>query len=54
MTPELTDAETRLRFALATRVSIRPRPNGGGSVEIQYADDNDLTRILDRVTGAQP
>ena len=53
LTPELADAETRLRFALATRVSIRPRPNGGGTVEIQYADDNDLTRILDRVTSAE-
>ena len=32
LSPELADAETRLRFALATRVSIRPRPNGGGAV----------------------
>ena len=53
LTPELGDAERRLRFALATRVSIRPRPNGGGTVEIQYADDNDLTLILDRVTSAE-
>jgi ParB family chromosome partitioning protein len=53
LTPELADAETRLRFALATRVSIRPRPNGGGAVEIQYADENELTRILERIAGVE-
>ena len=53
LTPEVADAETRVRFALATRVSIRPRPNGSGTIEIQYANDEDLTRILERITGAQ-
>lgn len=47
--PDLAEAENRLRFALATRVALQPRPAGGGTIEIQYADDGELTRILDRV-----
>jgi ParB family chromosome partitioning protein len=46
--PDLADAESRLRFALATRVTIHPRAKGG-TIEVQYADDDDLTRILDRI-----
>jgi ParB family transcriptional regulator, chromosome partitioning protein len=49
LSPELADVENRLRFALATRVSLRPRAAGGGTVEIQYADDGELTRILERI-----
>lgn len=44
--PEIAAAETRLRFALATRVAIRPNA-AGGTVEIAYANDEDLTRIVD-------
>jgi len=47
--PDVAEAENRLRFALATRVSLHPRAAGGGTIEIQYADDGELTRILDRV-----
>ncbi len=49
LTPELADAENRLRFALATRVSVRPKASGGGTLEIQYADEGELTRILERI-----
>ena len=49
LTPELADAENRLRFALATRVALHPRIAGGGTIEVQYADDGELTRILDRI-----
>jgi len=49
LAPELADVENRLRFALATRVSLRPRAAGGGTLEIQYADDGELTRILERI-----
>lgn len=52
LTPELADAESRLRFALATRVAIQPRAGGGGIIEIHYADENELTRILDRIASA--
>ena len=46
LSPELAAVETRLRFALATRVAIRPRA-GGGTIEIDYVGDDDLTRIVD-------
>lgn len=49
LSPDMAEAENRLRFALATRVSLHPRATGGGTIEVQYADDGDLTRILDRV-----
>jgi hypothetical protein len=37
-----------LRFALATRVTLR-RATHGGTLEIQYADDDELQRIVDRI-----
>jgi len=46
LSPELAAVETRLRFALATRVAIKPRA-GGGTIEIDYVGDDDLTRIVD-------
>lgn len=46
LSPELAAVETRLRFALATRVAIKPRA-GGGTIEIDYVGDEDLTRIVD-------
>ncbi len=49
LTPEMTDAENRLRFALATRVALHPRSAGGGMIEVHYADEGELTRILDRI-----
>ncbi len=45
---ELKDVENRLRFALATRVTVRHGPNGG-SIEIRYANDEELERIVDRL-----
>jgi ParB family chromosome partitioning protein len=50
LTPEMGEAENRLRFALATRVALHPRQTGGGVIEVHYADDNELTRILDRIS----
>jgi ParB family chromosome partitioning protein len=47
--PDVAEAENRLRFALATKVSLRPKASGGGTIEIFYADDSELTRILERV-----
>jgi len=46
LSPELAAVESRLRFALATRVAIRPHA-GGGTIEIDYVGDDDLTRIVD-------
>jgi ParB family chromosome partitioning protein len=49
LSPEMAEAENRLRFALATRVALHPRPAGGGTIEVHYADEGELTRILDRI-----
>lgn len=49
LSPDVADAENRLRFALATRVAVHPRAGAGGTIEIHYADDGEFTRILDRV-----
>jgi ParB family transcriptional regulator, chromosome partitioning protein len=49
LTPEMADAENRLRFALATRVALHPRHGGDGTIEVHYADDGELTRIVDRI-----
>ena len=48
LTPDLAEVETRLRFALATRVSIHPA-SVGGSIEIRYAGDDELQRIVDAI-----
>lgn len=49
LSPEMAEAENRIRFALATRVALHPRRTGGGTIEVHYADDGELTRILDRI-----
>lgn len=46
LSPELAAVESRLRFALATRVAIKPHA-GGGTIEVDYVGDEDLTRIVD-------
>jgi len=48
LAPELADIETRLRFALATRVTLRPAATGG-TIEIRYAGDEELARIVDAI-----
>jgi ParB family transcriptional regulator, chromosome partitioning protein len=46
--PDLAEVETRLRFALATRVAIHPSATGG-AIEIRYAGDEELQRIVDAI-----
>lgn len=46
LSPDLAEVESRLRFALATRVAIHPSATGG-SIEIRYAGDQELQRIVD-------
>jgi ParB family chromosome partitioning protein len=48
LSPELADVETKLRFALAARVLVRPARQGG-SIEIRYSDDEELQRIVDTI-----
>jgi len=44
--PDLQAVEDRLRYALAAAVAILPAKRGG-RIEIKYADDGELSRILD-------
>jgi ParB family chromosome partitioning protein len=44
--PDLQAAEARLRYALGAPVALVPTPNGG-RIEVRYAGDDDLNRILD-------
>ncbi len=44
----LADAEERLQTALATKVNIKPRSKGG-MIEIQYFDDEDLSRVVEAI-----
>jgi ParB family transcriptional regulator, chromosome partitioning protein len=51
-TPAIRDLETRLERALGARVSLRERGrNKSGTIEIRYADLDDLDRLLDRLLG---
>jgi ParB family chromosome partitioning protein len=48
LTPDLAEVESRLRFALATRVALHPA-QVGGTIEIRYAGDEELQRIVDTI-----
>ncbi len=41
--------ESRLREALGTRVTLRSGTNSGGKIEIEYASDEELQAIYDRL-----
>ncbi len=47
-TPDLEAVEARLRYALGAPVALVPGPKGG-RIEVRYADDADLNRILDTI-----
>ena len=44
--PNITHFEGELRYKLGTDISIQQKTNKKGSIQIQFLDDNDLTRIL--------
>jgi ParB family chromosome partitioning protein len=44
--PNITHFEGELRYKLGTDISIQQKANKKGSIQIQFLDDNDLTRIL--------
>ena len=46
LSPDIARVENRLRYAFGAPVAIVPGPRGG-RVEIRYADDADLARIVD-------
>ena len=43
------ELEERLKLSLGTRVSISARANGKGKVEIEFYNNDDLEKILDRI-----
>jgi len=45
-------AEERLRFALGTRVRIERKRNGG-QIEIDFASEDELQRLFERLTGGE-
>ncbi|MCX7599683.1 MAG: hypothetical protein N2512_12575, partial [Armatimonadetes bacterium] len=52
LSPELEDVRRRLQTALATAVRIKPRGRGG-VVEVEYYSDEDLTRLVEQIAGAE-
>ncbi len=54
LSPDFTDVESRLRFALATKVALHRQSDGSGTIEIRFADDAELQRVLDHIAPAQP
>jgi glutamine synthetase adenylyltransferase len=51
--PHVEGAEGRLRYRLGARVAIVPGGRGG-RIEIRYADDADLMRIVDVMLNEEP
>jgi ParB family chromosome partitioning protein len=45
--PDVEAVEGRLRYRLGAPVAIVGAPSGSGRIEIRFADDADLTRIVD-------
>jgi ParB family chromosome partitioning protein len=48
--PDLAAAEDRLRYRLGAPVQLVPLP-AGGRIEIRYADEDDLARVVDLLLG---
>ena len=44
--PNILAIEDRLRRSLGTKVALRVQPKGGGKIEIQYYDNDELERLL--------
>jgi ParB family chromosome partitioning protein len=47
--PHLGAVQERLQAALATKVALAPRPDGGGTIRISYHDVEELSRLLDAI-----
>ena len=45
------DLEKKMKAALGTKVSIRPKGKKGGKLEIEFYSSEDLEKIIDRMTG---
>lgn len=51
--PYLEEAKRRLRNALGTKVTLLPKPSGGGTIHISYHDDEELDRLLHLIAPVQ-
>ncbi len=49
MSPEMLRIESQLREALGTRVTLKRGSRSGGKIEIEYASDEELQAIYDRL-----
>jgi ParB family chromosome partitioning protein len=49
--PNLVEVQDRLTEKLGAKTRLRPRPKGGGVIEIEYADQDDLDRVFWTITG---
>ena len=46
------DIEEKIKSVLETKVSIKPKDNNKGKIEIEYYTTNDFERIIERLTGS--
>lgn len=51
--PHVEEAAARIQRALGTRVSIRAKASGGGSIIIEYFNASDLTAIVESIEGSE-
>jgi len=51
--PHLIEAVERLQTALGTRVQIRPRRSGGGTILVHYHDTEEMARVIDAMSGSE-
>jgi ParB family chromosome partitioning protein len=49
LSPDMADVENRLRYALATRVTLNVGARGG-TIVVHFADDRELQRIVDHLS----
>ncbi len=49
--PYIAGLAERLQSVLAAKVSIKPKATKGGTIRIDYYDDDDLTRIIEEIDG---
>ena len=49
--PNLQELQDRLRQRLGSQAKLRPSRRGGGVIEIEYADDEDLDRVFWTIMG---
>ena len=52
--PLIQSAIDQLRRRFATKIAVKPRQKGGGSLILEYYSDDDLARIIEILGGGQP